>query len=148
MFLIALPCLLSLVTSLFGEDETYYSDRTKGVLQQAEKKGSSQVICGRIKIKEGALDKVYAWFNTLKERKEELLYAFSHEGIWLESVFLEETDDGDYLIYYTRQDDLEKVYRVLAEMQLPIRLFHVESWKNYCEACTVLEPLFDLYRKD
>lgn len=128
--------------------DTYYPERTKGVLEQVQEKGSSQVLCGRIKIKEGALPEVYQWFDTLNTRKNELIYAFAHEGVWLESVFLEKAEDGNYLIYYTRQDDLEKVYAVLAQMNLPIRLFHVECWKNCCEECTVLTPLFDLQRKD
>lgn len=124
----------------------YYPERTQGVLEQAREKGSNQVLCGRIKIKAGALEEVYQWFKTLTERKEELLEAFSHEGVWLESVFLERAQDGEYLIYYTRQDDLEKVYTTLAQMGLPIRLFHVECWKKCCEECVVLEPLFDLKR--
>ena len=128
--------------------ETYYPERTKGVLEQAQEKASNQVLCGRIKIKDGALEDVYQWFDTLNSRKNELIYAFTHEGIWLESVFLEHAEDGDYLIYYARQDDLEKVYEVLAEMNLPIRLFHVECWKKCCEDCTVLTPLFDLQRED
>ncbi len=45
-----------------------------------------------------------------------------------------------------RQDDIEKVYANLAKFQLPVRLFHVECWKKYCEECTVLEPIFDLQR--
>ena len=146
--------VLAKLTSFFAfltigvlAQDNYYPERTKGVLEQAQKNASNQVLCGRIKIKKGALPEVYEWFNTLKMRKEELLEAFAHEGLWLESVFLEHTKEDDYLIYYTRQDDLEKVYRVLAEMALPIRLFHVECWKKYCEECTVLTPLFDLQRQ-
>ncbi len=124
----------------------YYETRTKGVLEQALEKGCSQVLCGRIKIKDGALKEVYHWFQTLKNRKKELLDAFSHEGVWLESVFLEHAKDGNYLIYYTRQNDLETVYAILGQLGLPIRLFHVECWKKCCEECIVLEPLFDLQR--
>ena len=31
--------------------ENYYPERTKGVLEQAQEKGSNQVLCGRIKIR-------------------------------------------------------------------------------------------------
>lgn len=124
----------------------YYENRTKGVLEQALEKGCNQVLCGRIKIKEGALDDVYDWFQTLKDRKDELIVAFTKESIWLESVFLEHAKDGDYLIYYSRQDDLAKVYEILGQLGLPIRLFHVECWKKCCEECIVLDPLFDLQR--
>jgi hypothetical protein len=124
----------------------YYPSRTKGVLEQALELNSRQILCGRIKIKEGMLKEVRAWFQTLSNRKEELLEAFASEGVELESVFLEHTSEGDFLIYYMRQDDIEKVYEALAKLQFPVRLFHVECWKKYCEQCTVLEPLFDLKR--
>ncbi|HSW85891.1 MAG TPA: DUF6176 family protein [Rhabdochlamydiaceae bacterium] len=147
-FLLFFLTLLNVHLSAQNDDlmENYYPDRTQGVLEQALAKGSNQVLCGRIKIKEGALKEVHHWFNTLSERKEELIEAFTQEGVWLESVFLEHTQNGDYLIYYTRQDDLEKVYAIIALLELPVRLFHVECWKKYCEECIVLKPLFDLQR--
>jgi hypothetical protein len=141
-----LPIHLTLQAHNAPPLDNYYPERTKGVLEQAQEKGCNQVLCGRIKIKAGALEEVREWFKILTDRKDELLYAFSQEGVWLESVFLEHAQDGDYLIYYTRQDDLEKVYTTLGKLGLPIRLFHVECWKKHCEECIVLEPLFDLQR--
>jgi len=122
----------------------YYPSRTKTVLDQALELNSRQILCGRIKIKEGMLKEVRQWFQMLSERKEELLDAFASEGVELESVFLEHTAEGDFLIYYMRQEDIAKVYETLARLQLPVRLFHVECWKKYCDECIVLEPLFDL----
>jgi L-rhamnose mutarotase len=122
----------------------YYPSRTKTVLDQALEKNSRQILCGRIKIKEGMLDEVRQWFQTLNERKVELLEAFAAEGVELESVFLDA--ERSFLIYYMRQEDLAKVYETLAKLQLPVRLFHVECWKKYCDECIVLEPLFDLKR--
>lgn len=139
--------LLLIALSLHAQEDEYYQTRTKGVLEQAHEKGCNRVLCGRIKIKEGAMQDVLLWFQTLKENKEALLEAFTKEGVWIESVFLEHAKDGDYLIYYTRQDDLEKLYSVLAQLQMPIRLFHVECWKKCCEECIVLDPLFDLQRE-
>lgn len=133
---------------LMAADDTlmdhYYPNRTKTVLEQAEEFGCRKLLCGRIKIKEGQLQHVRAWFETLQQRQKELLEAFKAEGVHLESVFLEKAADGDYLIYYMRQNDLATVYQVLAQLQLPVRLFHVDCWKAYCEECVVLEPLFDL----
>ncbi|MCE5318188.1 MAG: DUF6176 family protein [Parachlamydia sp.] len=122
----------------------YYPNRTKTVLEQAEEFGCQKLLCGRIKIKDGQLQHVRAWFKTLQQRQKELLEAFAAEGVHLESVFLEKAADGDHLIYYMRQNDLATVYQVLAQLQLPVRLFHVDCWKAYCEECLVLEPLFDL----
>lgn len=146
MFFVLFMVATRLIAMSDSVMENYYPERTKGVLEQAQEKGSNQVLCGRIKIRPESLGHVYEWFKVLRERKEELLYAFSQEGVWIESVFLEHAKDGDYLIYYTRQDDLAKVYATLGQMGLPIRLFHVECWKKCCEECTVLEPLFDMKR--
>ncbi len=59
----------------------YYPARTKSVLEQALEKNSRQLLCGRIKIKDGALEEVRQWFQTLLKRKEELLEAFASEGV-------------------------------------------------------------------
>ncbi len=126
----------------------YYPDRTKGVLEQAVEKGCEQFLCGRIKIKDGAMEEVKEWFRVLNERKQELIEAFTLEGVWVESIFLERAQDGDYLIYYMRQNDLEKAFTALGKCGLPIRLFHVEHWKKCCHECILLDPLFDLERLD
>lgn len=135
---------------VFGQDTTlmeeYYPSRTKTVVEQALEHNCRQYLCGRIKIKEGALNEVRQWFQTLQNRKNELLEAFALEGVWLESVFLEHTNQGDFLVYYMRQDDIEKVYENLAKFQLPVRLFHIDCCQKYCNECIVLEPLFDLTR--
>jgi hypothetical protein len=126
--------------------EEYYPARTKGVLEQAIEMGCQQFLCGRIKIKEGALAEVRNWFQVLTERKEELKEAFALEEVWVESIFLEHAQDGDYLIYYMRQNDLERAFAALGKFGLPVRLFHVDHWKNCCHECVLLEPLFDLER--
>lgn len=142
--------LQSLGLSMHAEEslmDDYYPNRTKNVLEQALEKGCHQLLCGRIKIKEGSLGEVREWFKVLNARKQELLEAFALEGIWIESVFLEHAQDGDYLVYYMRQEDIAKVYEAIAKFELPIRLFHVEHWKKCCDECIVLEPLFDLQRQ-
>ena len=45
--------------------QEYYQARTNSVLDQALEKGCNQLLCGRIKIKKGALSEVYYWFQTL-----------------------------------------------------------------------------------
>jgi len=127
--------------------EEYYPSRTKGVLEQAVEKGCQQYLCGRIKIKEGSQEEVRHWFQVLNDRKDELIEAFALEEVWIESIFLEHAVDGDYLIYYMRQNDLEKAFTALGKFGLPIRLFHVDHWKKCCHECILLEPLFDLERQ-
>lgn len=141
MFLVSILLMQSPLLS-----DSYYPKRTQGVVEQAIEKGCQQFLCGRIKIKEGALEEVKTWFETLSNRKEELINAFTLEGVWIESIFLEHAQDGPYLIYYMRQNDIEKAFDALGKHGLPVRLFHVEHWKKCCEECLLLDPLFDLER--
>lgn len=146
-YILALSMLSAsaLQTTLMTE---YYPERTQTVLEQVLAYNCRTIMCGRVKIKPGVLHEVRAWFETLKNSQSDLLEAFALEGVHVESVFLEHASDGDYLIYYMRQDDIEKVYEKLAQHQMPIRMFHVECWKKFCDGCTVLEPLFDLSRQN
>ncbi len=125
------------------EDGTHHDADSLELLfdfQRDETDGIHRVNCRRLKIKEGALDKVYAWFQALIERKDELYRAFEHEGIYLESVFLERGEDGDYLIYYSRHDHLDRAHTMVC---LPIRLFHFECQQKCTERGKELKILFD-----
>ena len=105
-----------------------------------------QVVCTRTKLKKGSLDAVRKWFQTLYDRKDELL-AFTEEGISLESVFLEKSGDDDFLLFYARSDDFEKTYKAILKALLPITVYHYSCWKSCCEDDSeTLEVLFDLER--
>lgn len=105
-----------------------------------------KVVCTRTKLKKGALESVRKWFQTLKERKDELL-AFTEEGISLESVFLEKSEDDYFLIFYARSNDFKKTYEAIQKAMLPITFYHYNCWQTYCEdSSDIMELLFDLER--
>jgi len=57
-----------------------------------------QIHCGCIKLKEGSLERVQAWAAEIMQRKDEALATMRYESIYIENFFLDQADDGDYLI--------------------------------------------------
>ena len=52
----------------------------------------------RIKLKPGSRDRVREWAEQITRRQEEALETLRDEGVLLESFFLDQQDDQDYLI--------------------------------------------------
>jgi len=97
-----------------------------------------------VRIKPGSLAAVREWARTINARRAEALATLVDEQIRLESVFLESTADGDYLIYYTRGADLSLADKVTATSQHPIDAYHYEFMRQHTEKGTPLELLVDL----
>ncbi|MFC7046385.1 DUF6176 family protein [Halobacteriaceae archaeon GCM10025711] len=47
---------------------------------------------------------------------DEVVGLIQREGVYTESAFLEETDDGDYVVYYIEAEDGERVYEVFQDI--------------------------------
>lgn len=101
-------------------------------------------ICVRVALKQGATEAVREWFRTLMERREETLGSLKNEGVVVESAFLDQLPDGDFLIYYMRAEDIEKAVTVFQNSSLAIDAYHKDCWSKYCERSTPLEQLLDL----
>lgn len=104
----------------------------------------TQVTCGRIKLKLDSLARVREWAETLNVRKEEALETMRNEGGLIESVFLDQCPDGDYLIYYMRVEDHEKAREVFKNSQLPIDVYHKQFKTDTWAENKKLELLLDL----
>lgn len=107
----------------------------------------NQIICLRHKIKSGELDRVREWAIELTRREEEVLETFANEDMHVQSAFLEEADDGHYLIQYIRADDFDKVLEVAKNSQLPIDDYHKAFKTKALEGCSRLELLIDFENK-
>ena len=99
--------------------------------------------CYRIKLKPGSLDKVNEWASELNSRKEEALATLRDERVIVESVFLEQTDEGDYLIFYMKVNSFEKVREAVAKSQHPIDDYHQNFKKATWESGQKLKMLVD-----
>jgi len=105
-----------------------------------------ETICIKTKIQKESLEGVRAWFQTLKDRINETLETLKNEGVFVESVFLDQQGTDLYLIYYMKAENIAKVYQVFTNSNLAIDHYHKECWKKYCEGRVVLEELLDIDR--
>ena len=102
--------------------------------------------CIKIKLKPNSLEKVRKWQKTINERKTEALATLRDEGIILEMAFLDQTDDGDFLIYVVRAENFEKAKEVYEKSVHEIDKFHQNFKDETWEEAEPLEQLIDLDR--
>ncbi|PHN07368.1 DUF6176 family protein [Flavilitoribacter nigricans] len=105
-----------------------------------------QTVCYRVQLKADSLDSVYEWSRELNGRQPEALQTLEEEGIFLESVFLERTDTGNYLIYYMKMRDPKKAAEIFAASKHPIDEYHRNFQRATWEKGERLELLLDLDR--
>jgi hypothetical protein len=105
-----------------------------------------QVICKRIRLKPGSLDRVYEWARTLNEtRRDEAIATLREESVTIESAFLERAADGDYLIYYMRANDVDAAAAIGARSSHVIDAYHKAFKRDTWDERVTLEPLVDLF---
>ena len=105
-----------------------------------------ETICHRIKLKPNSIDKVYAWAKELTNRKEEALATLKDEGVYIESAFLENTNEGAFLIYYMKLDSREKASEVVANSKHAIDEYHKRFKAETWESNVALELLINFDR--
>ena len=102
----------------------------------------------KIKLKTKNKDKIYEWFKGCQNRISEYLEGLEKEGTFVESVFLDEDENGDlFLIYYMKANDVKKAIEIFKKSTSPIDVFYMENWNKYCsESIVEFEKLFDVDR--
>jgi Family of unknown function (DUF6176) len=108
----------------------------------------NELNCVRIKLKPNSLDRVKEWAAEINHRKEEALATLRDESIFLESFFLEQASDGDYLIGYIRAESFEKSTEAVKKSAHAIDAYHQAFKKECWESGGRLEVLVDLNRVD
>lgn len=105
-----------------------------------------ETACVRIKLKEGALTETKEWFQTLMERKDEVLKLLKEEGVFVEAAFLDRIGENYYLIYFMKVEDRKKSSRISSQSEHPINKSHQQYKKRCWEEKIELESLLDLDR--
>jgi len=102
--------------------------------------------CVKIRLKPNSIEKVRAWAKTINERKSEALATLRDESVILETVFLDRSSDGDFLIYLMKAESFEKAKKAAERSAHAIDEYH-QNFKNECwESGEKLETLIDLDR--
>lgn len=70
----------------------------------------ADVVLSKQQIADGKTERLEEWAREIREREEEAVETLREEGMHAETAFVEHTDEGDFLVYYMKADDIERVY--------------------------------------
>lgn len=99
-----------------------------------------------MRIKSGSVGRVREWAAELTGRRDEVLATMRDETARVESVFLDSTPDGDFLVYYMRVDDTETDRQAVATSTHAIDAYHRNFMREVIESSRHLELLVDFER--
>ncbi len=102
--------------------------------------------CRKIKIKAGCTQKVLEWFKTVNSRLDEAYEAVRKEGIVIESIFMDKTKEGDFLIFYMKAENLLKANQIIRKSGRAIDKEALKMIESYAEEEKSLDNLLDLDR--
>ena len=107
-----------------------------------------EAVCAKVRLRADSLERVRAWASEMDRRRIEALETLAAEGVWIETVFLDSSAEGDFLVYYMRTDSIERAARVASESTASIDAFHREFKQEVWVEVRKLELLLDLERSD
>lgn len=102
--------------------------------------------CVKIRLKPNSIEKARTWAKTINARKDEALATLRDEGVMLETVFLDQNTEGDFLIYLMKAESFERAKEAVQRSVHAIDEYH-QNFKRECWADgKKLEMLIDLDR--
>ena len=107
-----------------------------------------ETACVKILLRPGSLDRVREWAAELRSRPDEVLATLRDEGVVVESVFLDSTDAGDFLVYYMKARSMEAAREAVERSVHPIDAYHQQFKADTWETRTPLELLIDFENFD
>jgi len=106
---------------------------------------SAQVpACARVRLKPNSISRVREWANHIQQHKAEALQTLRAEGVSIETVFLESTTEGDFLVYYMRAMSLAQAKLVAVQSMAAIDQYHKVFKRDSWAEVVKLELLLDL----
>ena len=109
---------------------------------------TGQVQCLRIRIQPGKLDRVREYCAALPTR-DGLRDVLRDEGVLIETMCLDHTDDADYLLFYSRVENLKASGETFRQSRHLIdeeaRTFMAETWELH-GGVSRLEMIYDVDR--
>jgi hypothetical protein len=104
----------------------------------------SETRCVKIKLKPDSLEKVRAWAKTITERKDEALSTLRDESVIFETVFLDQSEEGDFLIYLMKAESFARAKEAVEKSVHSIDQYHQTFKRETWEGGKELELLIDL----
>jgi hypothetical protein len=105
-----------------------------------------ETICVKIKLKPNSIERVREWAETMNARREEALATLRDETVIVEAAFLDQTDEGDFLITFMKAESLAKAREAVKSSIHDIDKFHRKFKQEAWGERKTLELLVDLDR--
>ena len=102
--------------------------------------------CFKIKLKAGSIDRVREWARTINLRADEALATLRDETVIIESVFLDRTVEGDFLIVFMKAESFRKSGEAVQHSTHVIDEYHRQFKRDTWAERRELELLVDLDR--
>lgn len=103
-----------------------------------------ETVCAKIKLKPDSIEKVREWVRVVNKRKDEVLATLRDESVILECVFLDQTSEGDFLIYLMKAKSIEKAIEAFEKSTHEIDAYHRNFKSETWAEMETLELLVDL----
>ncbi|WP_227374806.1 DUF6176 family protein [Haladaptatus halobius] len=91
------------------------------------------VVMMKQKIKRGKTRRLKEWMAEIRRREDEAVETYESEGMYSESAFIEQTNDGDFLVYYMESEDARRAYEAFENSTHEIDREHKEVMKETLE---------------
>jgi len=95
--------------------------------------------CLKIKLKDGKKEQVREWCKTFANHPG-LDEALEKESVVVESLFLDEQEEGDYLLFYLKAKSLQQANDFLTNEQHPLN----DLSRNFMRECWEMEQIEEL----
>lgn len=105
---------------------------------------SQKPVCARIRLQPDSLERVRAWAAHINMNKDAALATLQNESVSIESVFLDSSKDGDFLVYYMRAASHEQAQEVARQSTAAIDQYHQKFKRDTWLEVRHLELLVDL----
>lgn len=75
----------------------------------------AEVALTKQKVEPGKTDRLREWTEEIRDREDEAIATLENEGMHLEAAFVEHTDEGDFLVYFVKADDVDAGFEAFEE---------------------------------
>lgn len=102
-----------------------------------------ETCCWKVKLKPGSIDRVRQWVREVTGRKAEYLEAIEAERSFVEALFLDSNESGDFIIFYHKAENIDQALEYFFKSDKPIDVHKQRFIKDAWERYDRLEFLFE-----
>ena len=108
----------------------------------------AEIVLTKQKIEDGKTQRLKEWMDEICEREEEAIETLKNEGMHSETAFIEHTDEGDFLLYYMKANDIEQVFESFENSSHEIDKEHKQVMNDVLESGENVSDYEVLYHLD